>query len=168
MNYSNPMRTVSAKIWHDNFPAAWLAVPLRYRAELIGVALINKPRAERKLDWEDRNLIGLVALQLAAYIVQEETVQTLADARQLKEFNERFAFIIHDIKNTVGQLRLLVRNAEQFGSDAEFRKDMILTLRHSVDKLQELLSRLKGEGAEEKKAPVRQVDVSALVSASSY
>lgn len=151
-----------ATIWHAKFPAAWLAVPLRYRGELVGVALINRPRAERKLDWEDRNLISLVALQLAAYVVQEETVQTLADARQLKEFNERFAFILHDIKNTVGQLKLLVRNVEQFGSDAEFRKDMVLTLRNSVDKLQELLSRLRGEDT--KKPSVGRVDVSALIS----
>lgn len=155
----------SASAWHKRFPAAWLAVPLRYRGQLIGVALVNKPRADRKLDWEDKNLIGLVALQLAAYLIQEETAQALADARQLEEFNKRFAFILHDTKNTIGQLSLLVRNAEQFGHDVEFRKDMIVTLRNSVEKLQALLAQLKGDKAAKPNGEARReaVDVGALV-----
>ncbi|MBN9534773.1 MAG: PEP-CTERM system histidine kinase PrsK [Alphaproteobacteria bacterium] len=132
-------------LWHEMFPAAWLAVPLRYRSSLVGVAVLNRPRVIRPLDWEDRNLIGLVAMQLSAYLVQEETAQALADARQLEEFNKRVAFILHDIKNTIGQLSLIARNAERFGHREEFRKDMVLTIQHSVDQLQELLARLRGE-----------------------
>ena len=156
----------SAEHWHRRFPAAWLAVPLRYRGALIGVALVNKPRAERNLDWEDKNLIGLVALQLAAYLVQEETAQALADARQLEEFNKRFAFILHDTKNTIGQLSLLVRNAEQYGHNAEFRADMVVTLRNSVEKLQALLAQLKGGGLAKTNGngPKEQLNVTALVS----
>ncbi|HEX3487443.1 MAG TPA: XrtA/PEP-CTERM system histidine kinase PrsK [Micropepsaceae bacterium] len=132
-------------LWRQRYPMGWLVVPLRYRDALIGVAVVNTPRAVRTLDWEDRNLISLVALQLAAYLVQEETVQALADARQLEEFNKRFAFILHDTKNTIGQLSLLVRNVETFGDSEEFRKDMIVTLRHSVQKLQGLLGQLRGD-----------------------
>jgi putative PEP-CTERM system histidine kinase len=157
----------SALIWHQRFPAAWLAVPLRYRTRLVGVVLVNKPRAQRQLDWEDKHLIALVALQLAAYLVQEETAQALADARQLEDFNKRFAFILHDTKNTIGQLSLLVRNAEQFGHDENFRKDMIVTLRHSVEKLQELLIQLKGTGSTIPNVSHKDpsVDLATLVSA---
>jgi putative PEP-CTERM system histidine kinase len=136
----------STLLWQQRFPAAWLVVPLRYRSILVGIVLINRPRGQRQLDWEDESLIGLVALQLAAYLVQEETAQALADARQLAEFNKRFAFILHDTKNTIGQLGLLARNAEKYGHDENFRADMIITLRHSVDKLQELLIQLKSGG----------------------
>ncbi len=156
----------SSALWHERFPGAWLAVPLRYRSDLIGVALINRPRAERKLDWEDKKLVALVALQLAAYLSQEETVQALADARQLEDFNKRFAFILHDTKNTIGQLGLLVHNAEKFGHDEQFRKDMIITLRNSVEKLQDLLAQLKGTGNLKLAKPMagENVDVTALVS----
>src|SRR6266566_256356 len=163
----SPQGGEASALWHERFPAAWLLVPLRYRTVLVGVALINKPRAERDLDWEDHNLIGLVSLQLAAYLVQEETAQALADTRQLTEFTKRFAFILHDTKKTIGKRSLLVRNAEQFGHQEEFRKDMIVTLRHSVEKLQELLSQLKGDRpATRDKAVVRQsVDIAPLASA---
>jgi putative PEP-CTERM system histidine kinase len=107
----------------------------------------------------------LVALQLAAYLIQEETAQALADARQLEEFNKRFAFILHDTKNTIGQLSLLVRNVEEFGHNEEFRKDMTLTLRHSVEKLQALLGQLRGDAIANKtvSASTQEVDVNALV-----
>jgi putative PEP-CTERM system histidine kinase len=155
-----------ARVWREHFPQAWLVVPLRYRGKLSAIASINPPRAPRNLDWEDRNLISLVALQLAAYLVQEETAQALADARQLAEFNKRFAFIIHDTKNAIGQLSLLVRNVEQFGHIESFRNDMTETLRHSVEKLQQLLRQLRCDEAVERPSSTGPgiVNITALVS----
>jgi putative PEP-CTERM system histidine kinase len=159
-------REPDALLWQSRYPSGWLAIPLRYRSTLIGVALLNQPRAARKLDWEDGKLISLVALQLAAYLVQDETAQALADARQLEEFNKRFAFIVHDVKNTIGQLSLLVRNVEVFGHNEEFRRDMIVTLRNSVEKLQELLAQLKGETSSKASAAQMEewTNMAALVS----
>jgi putative PEP-CTERM system histidine kinase len=165
LDLSIPEKNPSAGLWAQRFAGSWLAVPLRYRSELIGVALLNPPRAARRLDWEDEKLVSLVALQLGAYLIQEETAQALADARQLEEFNKRFAFILHDTKNTIGQLSLLVRNVEEFGHDEEFRKDMTLTLRHAVEKLQTLLGQLRGNTlAQKTESALREnVDVNGLV-----
>lgn len=153
----------AAALWRDRFPAAWLVVPLRYRSTLAGIAVLNPPRVAKSLNWEDKNLIALVAMQLAAYLVQEETAQALADARQLEEFNKRIAFILHDIKNTIGQLSLIARNAEQFGDNAEFRKDMVLTIEHSVEKLHELLARLRGEAGALPVAAAEGTNLTALI-----
>lgn len=91
--------------WRKFVENAWIIVPMRYRSTVAGFAILNQPRAPRTLDWEDQSLVRLVAMQLAAHLVQEETAQSLADARQLEDFNKRFAFVVHDIKNTIGQLR---------------------------------------------------------------
>lgn len=149
--------------WRERFAGAWIVVPLRYRSTLTGIAVLNPPRAPKSLNWEDKNLIALVAMQLAAYLVQEETTQALADARQLEEFNKRIAFILHDIKNTIGQLSLIARNAEQFGDNAEFRKDMVLTIEHSVEKLHELLARLRGEAGALPVAAAEGTNLTALI-----
>jgi putative PEP-CTERM system histidine kinase len=150
--------------WKEKYPDGWIVVPLRYQSDLIAFALINKPRLPRKLDWEDRNLIGLVALQLSAYLVQDDMARALADAEQLHQFNKRFAFVVHDIKNSIGQLDLLLRNAERFGSNPEFRVDMNSTLRNVVDKLQRMLVQLKErDTADNDRLPARATDISALV-----
>src|SRR6185437_4252334 len=97
--------------------------PLHFRGELIGFALLRKSRAARRLDWEDSNLISLVAMQLALYLVHEQIAQELADSQQLMEFNKRVAFAMHDLKNTIGQLTLVLHNAARFGDDVRFRAD---------------------------------------------
>ena len=130
--------------WREQFPGHWFVVPMRYRSELVAFILLQKPRAPRTLDWEDRNLVALVALQLAVYLVNDETSQALLEANQMAEFNRRFAFLIHDMKNTIGQLDLLARNAERFSENPEFRQDMNITLRNSVEKLNALLVQIRG------------------------
>ena len=143
---SDPAAGPAESDWQKAFASEWIVVPLHYRSTIVGLMVLQNPRAPRSIDWEDENLVRLVALQLGAYLVQEETAQSLADARQLEEFNKRFAFIVHDIKNTIGQLSLLVRNAGQFGHEQEFRDDMVITLRNAVERLQELLTSLSTVG----------------------
>lgn len=128
--------------WQKFVENAWIIVPMRYRSTIAGFAILNQPRASRTLDWEDQSLVRLVAMQLAAHLVQEETAQSLADARQLEDFNKRFAFVVHDIKNTIGQLRLLVSNITKFGDVKEFRDDMVVTLANSVERLEGMLKSL--------------------------
>ena len=126
----------------------WIIIPLRQRSSLVGFVILNKPRVERSLDWEDEALVRMVAMQVTAYLVQEEMSQSLADARQLGDFNKRFAFIVHDIKNTIGQLSLMVRNISQFGDRKEFRDDMVITLGNAVDRLGSLLASLTAVGSQ--------------------
>ena len=134
--------------WRKFVDNAWIVVPMRYRSAVIGFAILNQPRAPRTLDWEDQSLLRLVAMQLAAYLVQEETAQSLADARQLEDFNKRFAFVVHDIKNTIGQLRLMVSNITKFGDEKEFRDDMVITLGNSVERLEGMLKSLSVVGGQ--------------------
>ena len=149
--------------WKARFPDAWLVVPLRYRGGLIGFSLLHKPRAPKTLDWEDRNLVVLIASQLAGYLVHEQTAQALADSQQLAEFNNRVTFALHDLKNTAGQLSLLAQNAEKFGDNAAFRADMLGTIRHAVDNLQGLIAKLRDGSKPTEPVAVARVNVADLV-----
>jgi len=143
--------------WGRFVENAWIVVPMRYRSTVAGFAILNRPRAPKTLDWEDQSLVRLVTMQLAAHLVQEETAQSLADARQLEDFNKRFAFVVHDIKNTIGQLRLLVSNITKFGDVKEFRDDMVITLGNSVERLEGMLRSLAVVGQRPASGEARQV-----------
>lgn len=149
--------------WHERFPEAWLVVPLRYRNELIAFCLLHKPRALKKLDWEDRSLVALIATQLAGSLVHEQTAQALADSQQLAEFNNRVTFALHDLKNTAGQLSLLLQNAEKFGDDAAFRADMMDTIRHAVDNMHKLITKLRDGNTPAPSPAETRVNVADLV-----
>jgi putative PEP-CTERM system histidine kinase len=88
----------------------------------------------------------------------------LADAQRFDEFNRRFAFIMHDIKNLVSQLSLVARNAERHAENPEFRADMIATLQSSVRKMNDLLVRLS-PGAARDSDPPRPIEVAPMLDA---
>jgi putative PEP-CTERM system histidine kinase len=90
----------------------------------------------------------VIGRQLASYLAEQASHDALGEALRFDEFNRRIAFVIHDIKNLASQLSLLARNAERHADNAEFRADMLVTLRNSADKLNALLQRLGRYGAQ--------------------
>lgn len=150
--------------WKSRFPLAWLIIPIRFQERLIALALLQRPRAPRKLDWEDRNLFRIVVLELGAHLVHEHMAQTLTESQQLVEFNKRLTFALHDLKNAGGQLKLLAGNVEKFGHNPEFRTDMLATIRHVGDKLERLIDKLKaGEPEPEITAGATSVNILDMV-----
>ena len=128
--------------WMTQDARLWALVPLIHFNRLTGAILLARPPIDRRLDWEDFDMLRAAGRQVATYISEAQGQQALNDAARFDEFNRRFAFIIHDIKNLVSQLSLLARNAERHADNPEFRADMILTLQESVGKMNDLLARL--------------------------
>ena len=121
---------------------AWAGVPLLHNDRLVGLVILAHPLVRRALDWEDFDLFRTAGLQAASYLAEARTQEALANAQRFDEFNRRFAFILHDIKNLVSQLSLVARNAERHAENPAFRADMIATLQSSVRKMNDLLARL--------------------------
>lgn len=131
----------------------WALVPLLHFDRLVGIAVLSRPLESRRLDWEDLDLLKVAGQQLASYLAEQQIQQALMDAARFDEFNRRMAFVLHDIKNLASQLGLLARNAERHADNPAFRKDMLVTLRNSSDKLTALLARLGrygGSGADQR------------------
>jgi putative PEP-CTERM system histidine kinase len=121
---------------------AWACIPLIHGDRLFGILLLASPEYRRTLDWEDFDLLRTAGRQAASSLAEAYGQEALSNARRFEEFNRRFAFILHDIKNLVSQLSLLSRNAERHADNPDFRADMVATLRSSVGKMNELLTRL--------------------------
>ncbi len=128
--------------WLKEDPQAWLLLPLIHHGRMIGFMVIQTPRAAKNLDWETLDLLKTVGRQVASYLAEQSAEQALADAREFEAFNQKFAFVMHDIKNLASQLSLLVRNAEKHASNPDFQKDMVITVSEAVDKMNNLLARL--------------------------
>ena len=137
---------------------AWAGVPLVHAGRLLGMVILAHPPYRRPLDWEDYDLFRAAGIQAASYLAEARSQQALADSQRFDEFNRRFAFILHDIKNLVSQLSLVARNAERHAENPDFRADMIATLQSSVRKMNDLLARLS-PGAVRDGEPVRPVSI---------
>lgn len=135
--------------WISDNKRVWLVVPLIYRDSLHGFVVLGDPKVRRGLDWEDFDLLRTVGHQAASYLAEQQAMNELSDARRLQDFNRRSAFIIHDIKNVVSQMSLMMQNAERFGDNPEFQKDMMATVSNSVARMKDLLERFKRALVEE-------------------
>ena len=139
--------------WLIDSHDAWAGIPLLHAGRLVGLVLLAAPPQRRDLDWEDFDLLKTAGRQAAATLAEAHGQQALARAQRFDEFNRRFAFILHDIKNLVSQLSLVARNAERHAENPEFRADMVATLQSSVGKMNDLLARL-GPAADARPAKV--------------
>jgi len=133
--------------WMRNEATLWAGVPLVHGDAVVGLVLLAAPELRRPLDWEDFDLLKTAGRQAASSLAEAMGQQRLAEAQRFDEFNRRFAFILHDIKNLVSQLKLLSRNAERHADNPEFRADMVATLKGSVGKMNDLLARLAPSAA---------------------
>lgn len=141
--------------WLGQDMAAWALVPIIHFDQITGALLLARPRINRALDWEDYDMLRTAGRQVASYIAEAQGQQALADAQRFDEFNRRFAFIMHDIKNLVSQLSLLARNAKRHADNPDFRADMVLTLNDSVGKMNDMLARLSQHNNGAPRDPVR-------------
>ncbi len=149
--------------WASVDRSVWLAVPLVHIDRLAGFILLQRTMASRELNWEDFDLLRTLGRQAAGYIAEASTQAALDEAGKFDEFNRRFAFIMHDIKNLVSQLSLVARNAERHADNPAFRADMVATLQSSVGKMNDLLARLSHRSARIDSQPT-PVDVVPLLS----
>ena len=135
----------------------WLAVPLPLsghrdnvagpdappRNAMLGFILLAPPRSPFRLDREVFDLLRMLGREVATYVAEQRATEVLLQSRQLAEYGKRFAFVAHDIKNVSTQLSLLLSNAERHISNPEFQRDMLTTVRASVQKISALLRRLE-------------------------
>ncbi|RXZ30645.1 PEP-CTERM system histidine kinase PrsK [Sphingomonas desiccabilis] len=128
--------------WMLDLPSAWVVVPLPHLGQLVGAILVARPPVDRALDWEDFDLLKIAGRQVASYLAEARATEALLEAQRFDEFNRRFAFILHDLKNLVSQLSLVARNAERHADNPEFRADMVATLQESAARMNDLLARL--------------------------
>ncbi|HEY1604778.1 MAG TPA: XrtA/PEP-CTERM system histidine kinase PrsK [Allosphingosinicella sp.] len=143
----------------------WAGIPLLHSEKLLGLVIVAHPPVRRPLDWEDFDLFRTAGVQAATCLADARGQEALANAQRFDEFNRRFAFIIHDVKNLVSQLSLIIRNAERHADKPEFREDMIATLHSSVRKMNDLLARLGRGSSNVETEPVRTMSVAQSVAA---
>jgi putative PEP-CTERM system histidine kinase len=137
------------------FGEIWLAVPLIHHSEgLMGVVLLAPPRAPFALDWEVFELLRTLGREVAMFLAERHAAERLAEQRQVQDYAKRFAFVAHDVKTVSSQLGLLLANAEENIVDPEFQRDMLLTVRASVTRINTLIARLGQPGDEPLGGPI--------------
>ena len=129
--------------WLTQDAQAWLMVPLVLHDQMIGFVQLQQPVTPIVLDWEVRDVLKTGGRQVAGYLAVQDTVEKLVQARQFDSFNRMSAFVVHDLKNLVAQLSLLLKNAARHRDNPEFQQDMLETVENVLERMQGLLRQLR-------------------------
>ncbi|WP_317205158.1 XrtA/PEP-CTERM system histidine kinase PrsK [Janthinobacterium sp.] len=141
--------------WVLALPQLWLVVPLMLHGRLFGFVALAHPRTPMSLDWEVLDVLKIAGSQAAGYLAHRESADSLLVARQFESFNRMSTFIVHDLKNLVFQLSLLLSNAEKHRANPDFQRDMLGTLDYSVNKMTLLLHKLSRGQSQDVAAPLQ-------------
>jgi putative PEP-CTERM system histidine kinase len=97
---------------------------------------------KQNINWEDRELLLTVGRQIASYIALLQANDELYEAQQFEAFNRLSAYVVHDLKNIVAQLSLVVANAVKHKHNPAFMDDAIITVENATHKMTKMLSQL--------------------------
>ena len=129
--------------WLLAIPNAWLVVPMVLHDQLLGFMVLARSLGRVHFNWEVSDLLKTAARQATTNLAQMDAAEALIVARQFESFNRASAFVVHDLKNLVAQLSLMLANAQKHQHDPEFQEDMISTVENSVEKMNRLLVQLR-------------------------
>jgi putative PEP-CTERM system histidine kinase len=122
---------------------AWWVIPLLVGDQLVGFVVLAQARANVELNWEVTDLLKTASRQAASFMAQQQATEALLEARKFEAFNRMSAFVVHDLKNIVTQLSLMMKNAQRHRENPEFQQDMLLTVESSLDKMRQLMVQLR-------------------------
>jgi putative PEP-CTERM system histidine kinase len=130
--------------WFATLPELRVVSPLRQLDKLVGLVMLFDPPPPFDLTYEDRDLLKTVGRHVATHIAQHDADRKLAESRQFEAYNRLTAFMMHDLKNSVAQLKLIVANAARHKSNPAFIEDAIDTIANAVERMTRLIEQLRG------------------------
>ena len=145
-SFSKRYGDLTLPLWLQDVTQAWLILPLTAGSELIGFVVLARARTNIDVNWEVNDLLKTAGRQATSYLAQMRATEALLEVRKFDAFNRMSAFVVHDLKNIVTQLSLMLKNAKRLHANPEFQQDMLITVENSLDRMRQLMLQLR-EGA---------------------
>jgi putative PEP-CTERM system histidine kinase len=120
----------------------------------LGGILALKGGRNRAFDAEDLALIGVFSSAIGDALFKNMVLKERIEQKQFESFHHVASFIIHDIKNQIATLTLLMRNAERNLANPSFQTSMMSSIKSCAVNLQALIDRLAVGPRSQEKARV--------------
>jgi hypothetical protein len=121
---------------------AVLCTPLMAGPEIVGFLLQGEDLSGIPYGTDDFEILKAISTQAAGQIRNIRLSRELLTAKEAEAFHQVSTFFIHDLKNLISTLSLLVQNAEEHLSNPSFQQDAMRTLRTTVAKMNAMVSKL--------------------------
>ncbi len=133
----------ASKLLRTSLGAA-VCAPLALDEPLIALLWISRKRGDETWADEDLEFLAAMSRQLASALWFSRQAERMAEARQLESLQRLSGFVLHDMKNHVSGLALVVDNARRHLGNPDFQRDAMAVVERTVRSLRELMSQVSG------------------------
>ncbi|MGA1841286.1 MAG: XrtA/PEP-CTERM system histidine kinase PrsK [bacterium] len=116
--------------------------PLIVKGDLVGFITLGKEITGAAYNYEDYDMLKTLCNQAANAILNIKLSDRLVLAGEMELMNKISSFILHDLKNSISMLSLIVQNASCNMQDPEFQKDVLETISKTIGNMKGLISRI--------------------------
>jgi putative PEP-CTERM system histidine kinase len=120
-----------------------VCMPLIAKHSIVGMLFFGRRKDGRDLGHQDIQFISAVGNQFALAVLSARLSEELLAARQIESFHKFSAFVMHDIKNSVSMLSMLLQNFEANADKPEFQESALITIQGAVKRMQSIMAKLK-------------------------
>jgi len=132
----------SYSLFAKSDPTTRYCVPLVAAGEFLGIMTLNDRQYGPEFSIEDFELLKTIADQTAVHILNVKLFENLGKAKEMEAFQNMSTFFVHDMKNLASTLSMFLQNLPLHYDNPEFRKDILEMISGSVNKIQNMCTRL--------------------------
>jgi putative PEP-CTERM system histidine kinase len=116
--------------------------PLIVKGDLVGFITLGREITGAVYNYEDYDMLKTLCHQAANAILNIKLSDRLVLAGEMELMNKISSFILHDLKNSISMLSLIVQNASCNMQDPEFQNDVLETISKTIGNMKGLISRI--------------------------
>jgi hypothetical protein len=139
-----------------------ITLPLIAKQRLVGILFLGSKANKEPFMHREIQFISSIGHQFSLALFSARLSEELLDARQIESFHKFTTFIMHDLKNSVSMLSMLLQNYESNMDNPEFQKSAMTTINGAVNRMQRVMAKLKG-GAEAETFAVSDCNLNEIV-----
>jgi putative PEP-CTERM system histidine kinase len=138
----NPAQEVSSQRDHFRHLGLAVLVPLITNRKLVGLLALGPKNSEDSFSSVDLELLEAIGNHLSVAILNAKLSEELVLSKELEFIHKISSFVVHDLKNLVSTLSMLLQNATANMDKREFRESMIVTIAGTVEKMKALMGKI--------------------------
>lgn len=142
----------------------FLLVPFIARQQFLGFWGVGKHEGNGDLTSGEISFVEAAASPVALTILGARMTDELLISREIDSYHKFSSFVLHDLKNSVAMLSMLMQNAEKNINNPEFQKAALITIGKAVDRQKKIISRLTEEKTPDKLS-LHNVDLGQMIRA---
>jgi putative PEP-CTERM system histidine kinase len=122
-----------------------VCLPLIAKQNLVGILFLGKRPSAKGTSFTHQEIqfISAVGNQFALAVLSARLAEELLAARQIESFHKFSTFVMHDLKNSVSMLSMLLQNFNANASNPEFQKSALVTIQGAIDRMRTLITKLR-------------------------